>query len=113
MNQMPDAFRESRAISAEGDDRNLHISKLRARCERDDATMEPVEAIALNLVRAVAVATDIVAKANLPWMQIQLHWQRSRKIKHRAGGVPLLGRGLTSDRGRPGLRVVGIGARRA
>src|SRR5580704_14236401 len=35
--------------------------------------MEPVEAVALNLVRAVAVATDIVAKADLPRMQIQFH----------------------------------------
>ncbi len=35
--------------------------------------MEPVEAVALNLVRAVAVTTDVVAKANLPRMQIQFH----------------------------------------
>src|SRR5258708_39092971 len=70
---MPDTFRESRAIPAEGDDRNLHICKLRACCKRDDATMEPVEAVALNFVRAVAVTTDIVAKANLPGMQIQFH----------------------------------------
>src|ERR1700720_1061405 len=73
MDQMPDTFRESRAIPAEGDDRNLHICKLRACCKRDDATMEPVEAVALNLVRAVAVTTYIVAKANLPRMQIQFH----------------------------------------
>src|SRR5271169_6598594 len=70
---MPDAFRESRAIPAEGDDRNLHICKLRACCKRDDATMEPVEAVALNFVRAIAVTTDVVAKANLPRMQIQLY----------------------------------------
>src|ERR1700675_1131213 len=73
MDQMPDAFRESRAIPAEGDDRNLHICKLRACCKRDDATMEPVEAVALNFVRAIAVTTDVVAKANLPRMQIQLY----------------------------------------
>jgi hypothetical protein len=30
--------------------------------------MEPSEAVTLDLVRAVAVAADIVA--NLPWMQI-------------------------------------------
>src|SRR6266850_5911566 len=35
--------------------------------------MEPVEAVALNFVRAVAVTTDIVAKANLPRMQIQFY----------------------------------------
>src|ERR1700751_3319402 len=73
MNQMPDTFRESRAISAEGDDRNPHVCKLRARCKRDDATMEPVKAVALYLVRTVAVTTDIVAKANLPRMQVQLY----------------------------------------
>src|SRR3984893_2021 len=70
---MPDTLRESRAIPAERDDRTLHICKLRACCERDDATMEPVEAVALDLVRAVAVTTDIVAKANLPRMQIQFY----------------------------------------
>src|ERR1700739_594793 len=70
---MPDTFRESRAVAAEGDDRDLHVCKLRARCKRDHATMEPVEAVALNFVRAVAVTTHIVAKANLPRMQIQLY----------------------------------------
>src|SRR5258708_27201447 len=70
---MPDTLRESRAIPAERDDRNLHICKLRACCKRDDATMEPVEAVALNLVRAVAVTTDVVAKANLPRIQVQLY----------------------------------------
>src|SRR5882672_3001252 len=35
--------------------------------------MEPVEAVALNFVRAVAVTADIVAKANLPRMQIQFY----------------------------------------
>jgi hypothetical protein len=35
--------------------------------------MEPVEAVALKFVRAVAVTTDIVAKANLPRMQIQFY----------------------------------------
>src|SRR4030088_2617340 len=40
---------------------------------RDDATMEPVEAVALNFVRAVAVTTDIVAKAHLPRMQTQFY----------------------------------------
>src|ERR1700745_3649289 len=35
--------------------------------------MEPVEAVALDLVGAIAVAADIVAKADLPRMQIQLH----------------------------------------
>src|SRR6266481_6160410 len=73
MDQMPDTLRESRAIPAEGDDWDLHICKLRARRERDDATMESVEAVALNFVRAVAVTTDIVAKANLPRMQIQFY----------------------------------------
>src|ERR1700730_9320445 len=73
MDQMPDTFRESRAISAEGDDGTPHVCKLRARCKRDDATMEPVEAVALNFVRAVAVTTDIVAKAHLPRMQIQFY----------------------------------------
>src|ERR1700722_5526092 len=68
MDQMPDTFRESRAIPAEGDDRNLHVCKLRAGCKWDDATMEPVEAVALNLVRAIAVTTDVVAKENLPRM---------------------------------------------
>src|SRR6201989_1633236 len=66
MDQMPDTLRESRAIAAEGDDRNLDICKLRACCKRDDASLGPVEALASNLVRAVAVTTDIVAKANLP-----------------------------------------------
>src|ERR1700726_4199874 len=70
---MPDTLRESRAISAEGDDRNLHICKLRTCCKRNDATMEPVETVALNFVRAVAVTSDIVAKANLPRMQIQFY----------------------------------------
>src|SRR5580704_6410858 len=73
MDQMPDTLRESRAIPAEGDDRNLHICKLRACCKRDDATMEPVEAVTLNFVRAVAVTADIVAKADLPRMQVQLY----------------------------------------
>src|SRR6202162_4124068 len=73
MDQMPDTLRESRAIPAEGDDRNLHIFKLRACRKRDDATMQPVEAVALNFVRAVAVTTDVVAKANLPRMQIQFY----------------------------------------
>src|SRR5882757_8976815 len=73
VDQMPDTLRESRAIPAEGDDRNLHICELRACCKRDDATMEPVEAVALDFVRAVAVTTDIVAKANLPRMQIQFY----------------------------------------
>src|SRR5258707_13654328 len=79
MDQMPDPFRESRAIPAEGDDRNLHIRKLRACCKRDDATMEPVEAVALDFVRAVAVTTDIVAKTDLPRMQIQFY----QRILHR------------------------------
>jgi len=43
MDQMPDTFREGRAIPAESDDRNLHIRKLRACRKRDDATMEPVK----------------------------------------------------------------------
>src|ERR1700692_895365 len=73
VDQMPDSLRESRAIPAEGDDRNLHICKLRACCKRDNAAMEPVEAVALNFVRAVAVTADIVAKANLPRMQIQFY----------------------------------------
>src|SRR6266404_4872622 len=73
MDQMPDTLRESRAVPAERDDRNLHICKLRACCKRDDATVEPVEAVTLNFVRAVAVTTDVVAKANLPWMQIQFY----------------------------------------
>src|ERR1700730_2411 len=73
MDQMPDTLREGRGVPAEGDNRNPHICKLRACCERDDATMEPVEAVALDLVRAVAVTTDIVAKANLPRMQIQFY----------------------------------------
>src|SRR5882672_7861341 len=71
MDQMPDTLRESCAIPAESDDRNLHVCKLRTCCKRDDTTMEPVEAVALDLVRAVAVTTDIVAKANLPGTQIQ------------------------------------------
>src|ERR1700694_4866910 len=79
MDQMPDTLRESRAISAEGDDRNLHICKLRACCKRDNATVEPVEAVALDFVRAVAVTTDIVAKTDLPRMQIQLY----QRILHR------------------------------
>jgi hypothetical protein len=62
MDQVPDTLRESRAIPAEGDDRNLHICKLRACSKRDNAAMEPVEAVALNFVRAVAVTADIVAK---------------------------------------------------
>src|ERR1700739_1985449 len=70
---MPDTLRESRAIPAERDDRNLHICKLRACCKRDDATMESVEAVALDLVRAVAVTTDVIAKANLPRMQTQFY----------------------------------------
>src|SRR6267143_275693 len=61
------------AFGGDGDDRNLDICKLRACCKRDDATMEPVEAVALDFVRAVAVTTDIVAKANLPGMQIQFY----------------------------------------
>src|ERR1700751_253401 len=73
MSQSPVSLREGRAVPAEGDDRNLHICELCACCKRDDATMEPVEAVALNLVRAVAVTTDIVAKANLPRMQVQLY----------------------------------------
>src|ERR1700722_20413072 len=73
MDQMPNSLRESCAIAAERDDRNLHICKLRACGKRDDATMEPVEAVALDVVRAVAVTTDVVAKANLPRMQIQFH----------------------------------------
>src|SRR5271154_6223793 len=71
MDQMPDTLREGRAIPAERDDRNFHIRKLRACCKRNDATMEPVETVALDFVRTVAVTTDIVAKANLPRMQIQ------------------------------------------
>src|ERR1700761_6398590 len=73
MDQMPDAFGESRAIPADRNHRNLHICKLRACRKRDDATMEPVEAVALDFVRAVAMTADIVAKANLPRMQIQFH----------------------------------------
>src|ERR1700726_4516118 len=73
MDQMPDTLGESRTIPAEGDDRNLHVCKLRACCKRDDATMEPVEAVPLDFVRAVTVTTDIVAKANLPRMQIQFY----------------------------------------
>src|SRR4051812_33195722 len=76
---MPDTFRERRAIPGEGNDRNPHVCKLRACCKRDDATMEPVEAVTLNFVRAVAVTTDIVAKANLPRMQIQFY----QRILHR------------------------------
>src|SRR5258707_13480790 len=79
MDQTPDTPRESRAIPAEGDDRTLHIRKLRACCKRDDATMEPVEAVALDFVRAVAVTTDIVAKTDLPRMQIQFY----QRILHR------------------------------
>src|ERR1700732_4974155 len=79
MDQMPYTLRESSAVAAEGDDRNLHICKLRACRKRDDATMEPVEAVALNFVRAVAVTTDIVAKAHLPRMQIQF----CQRILHR------------------------------
>ena len=48
MDQVPDTLREGCAIPAEGDDRNLHIRKLRACCKRNDATMEPVETVALN-----------------------------------------------------------------
>src|SRR5712675_2347853 len=44
-----------------------------------DATMESVEAVALNFVRAVAVTTDIVAKTDLPRMQIQFY----QRILHR------------------------------
>src|SRR5271169_1943798 len=70
---MPDTLGERCAIPAEGDNRNLRICKLRACSKRDNAAMEPVEAVALNFVRAVAVTTDIVAKANLPRMQIQFY----------------------------------------
>src|ERR1700739_1103697 len=70
---MPDTLRESRAIPAERDDRNLHICKLRACCKRDAATVESVEAVPLDLVRAVAVTTDVIAKANLPRMQTQFY----------------------------------------
>src|SRR5271156_4863831 len=70
---MPDTLRERRAITAERDDRNLHVCELRACCKRDDATMEPVKAVALNFALAVAVTTDVVAKANLPRMQIQFY----------------------------------------
>src|SRR6201993_3074182 len=73
MHQMPDTLRERRAIPAEGDHRDLHVCKLRACRERDDATMESVEAVALDLVRAVAVTTDVIAKANLPRMQTQFY----------------------------------------
>src|ERR1700758_1413498 len=73
MDQVPYSLRESRTIPAEGDDRDLHIRKLRARCKRDDTTMEPVEAVALDLVRPVAVAADIVAEAHLPRLKIELH----------------------------------------
>src|SRR3984957_1097563 len=72
MDQVRDSLRESRTIPAEGDDWDLHICKLRARCKRDDTTMEPVEAVALDLVRTVAVAADIVAEAHLPRTQLQL-----------------------------------------
>src|SRR5258708_38858531 len=72
-NKRPNTLKKSRPTPAEGDDRNLHICKLCACCKRDDATMEPVEAVAFNFVRAVAVTTDIVAKANLPRMQIQFY----------------------------------------
>jgi hypothetical protein len=79
MDQMPDTFRESRAVPAEGDDQNLHVCELCACRKRDDATMEPVEAVTLNLVRAVAVTADIVAKSHLPRMQIQFY----QRILHR------------------------------
>src|SRR5258708_20067115 len=72
-NKRPNTLKKSRPTPAEGDDRNLHICKLCACCKRNDATMEPVEAVALNFVRAVAVTTDIVAKANLPRMQIKFY----------------------------------------
>src|ERR1700749_1223042 len=71
MDKMPDPPRERPAIAAEGDHRNIHVCKLRARRERDDATVQPVETITPNLVRTVAVAADIVAEASLPRMQVQ------------------------------------------
>src|SRR5450755_283896 len=104
MDQMPDTFRESRAIPSERDDRNLHIRKLRACSKRDNAAMEPVEAVALNFVRAVAVTADIVAKANLPRMQIQFY----QRILH---GRPnaIVAAAITPDAF--GLRIV-LGKRR-
>src|ERR1700761_4128421 len=71
MYQMSYSLREGRAIPAESDHRNIHICKLRARRERNDATVEPVEAVPPDLVRTVTVAANIVAEAYLPRMQVQ------------------------------------------
>src|SRR5208282_3647945 len=71
MDQVPYPLGESRAVPGEGDDRDFHIRELRARRERDDTAVEPVEAVALDLVRTIAVTADVVAQAHLPRMQTQ------------------------------------------
>src|ERR1700730_18258631 len=73
MYQVSFSLREGRAIPAESDHRDIHICKLRARREWDDTTVEPVEAGALDLVRTVTVAANIVAEAYLPRVQVQFH----------------------------------------
>src|SRR5437660_11600290 len=71
--------------------------------------MEPVEAVAINFVRAVAVTTDIVAKADLPRMQIQFYQRilhgRPNAIVTAAVTPDAFGfRIVVGKRGRAGLR---------
>src|ERR1700676_4968283 len=73
VDQVSYSLREGRAIPAESDHRDIHICKLRTRRKRDDATVEPVEAVPLDLVRTVAVAANIIAEAYLPLMQVKFH----------------------------------------
>src|ERR1700739_41364 len=69
--------------------------------------METRKALPLNLVRAVAVAPDIVAKANLPRMQIQFY----QRILH-GGPDAIVAAAVTPD---PfGFRIVlGMGGQAA
>src|ERR1700750_732839 len=89
MDQMSYSLREGRAIATEGDHRNIHVCQLSTGRERNDATVQPVEAVTPDLVRTVTVAANIVAEAYLPRMQVQfrkriLHGRRAPTV---AGAV--------------------------
>ena len=73
MHKVPHALGEAGAIAPKRNNRHIHIGKLGARCKRQDAAMEPVEAVAHELIRRIPMAADIEAEKHLPRVEFERH----------------------------------------
>ena len=72
MDQVPDPLRESSTIPTKCDDREARIRQLRTCCKRNDTTVQPMKAIALELIRTVPVTANVITQAYLPGVQVKV-----------------------------------------